>query len=129
MGTPPPLLSSLPQATQVQLVVFIPFLAGGFLGFLVSETEAGWWIANVVFILGGIGGGYEHESPASGAKRGAIAGACFGTGVVIADAITGAAPIVDTPDPMIVFIALTTVGGSVLASIGGALRERADGAG
>ncbi len=105
-------------------MVVVPFLAGMVTGFLLSETEAGWLIANAIAILGGVAGGYEHETSASGAKRGALAGVMFGVGIVIADAITAAPPATDAPSPMILFPLIAAVGGLLLGSLGGRLRSR-----
>lgn len=122
---PPPLLSSLPAPTQATLVVIVPFLAGMVTGFLLSETEAGWWLANLIALLGGIAGGYEHETARSGAKRGALAGVVFGFGIFLADAITDAAPIAEVPEPMILFPLIAAIGGVLAGSLGGRLRSRA----
>ncbi len=118
---PPPLLSSLPGPTRVTLVVVVPLLFGAVCGFLVSETSAGWWIANAIAALGGVAGGYEHETARSGGIRGAIAGIAFGTGIVVADAVTAAPPVVDTP-LMILFPLIAALGGLALGSVGGRLR-------
>jgi hypothetical protein len=94
-------------------------------GFLLSETEAGWWLANLIAIGGGVAGGYEHETARSGAKRGALAGVVFGVGIVLADAITDAPPIADVPEPMVVFPLIAAIGGVLVGSLGGRLRSRA----
>lgn len=120
---PPPLLSSLPGPTRVTLVVLVPLLFGAVCGFLLSESSAGWWIGNLIAALGGIAGGYEHETARSGGIRGAVAGIAFGTGIVLADAVTDAAPVVDTP-LMILFPLITAIGGLALGSLGGRLRAR-----
>ena len=121
---PPPLLSSLPRMTQATIVVLVPVLFGAVCGFLASETSAGWWIANVVAALGGIAGGYEHETARSGGTRGLIAGIAFGSGIVLADAITDAAPLIDLPSPLVIFPLITAIGGLALGSLGGRLRAR-----
>lgn len=121
---PPPLLSSLPPATRLTIVVVVPLLFGAVCGFLASESEAGWWIANAIAALGGIAGGYEHEKAGSGARRGVLAGLMFGTGIVLADAVSAAAPTVATPSPIGIFPLITAIGGLLLGALGGRLRER-----
>lgn len=121
---PPPLLSSLPGPTQANIVVVVPLLFGAVCGFLLSESEPGWVIGNVIAALGGIAGGYEHENPRSGAARGALAGLMFGVGIVIADAVTAAEPIAETPEPIILLPALIVILGTALGGLGGKLRAR-----
>ncbi len=121
---PPPLLSSLPPPTQATLVVLVPLLFGAVCGFLLSETETGWWVANVIAVLGGIAGGYEHESGRSGAKRGLLAGAMFGLGVFVADAITEAPPLAQVPEPIVFFPLLSAGLGLLLGMLGGRIRAR-----
>ncbi|MGB2850838.1 MAG: hypothetical protein WBC01_04135 [Solirubrobacterales bacterium] len=104
-------------------MVVVPLLFGAVCGFLVSESSAGWWIANAIAALGGVAGGYEHETARSGGIRGAIAGIAFGTGIVVADAVTAAPPVVDTP-LMILFPLIAALGGLALGSLGGRLRAQ-----
>jgi hypothetical protein len=121
---PPPLLSSLPTLTQGTLVLLVPLLFGAVCGFLLSETETGWWIANGIAALGGVAGGLEHESGGSGAKRGLLAGAMFGLGVIVADAISAAPPTAQTPEPIILLPLLAAGAGLLLGALGGRIRAR-----
>jgi len=123
---PPPLLSSLPTPTRLTIVVVVPLLFGAVCGFLASESAAGWWIANAIAALGGVAGGYEHETAGSGARRGLLAGLMFGTGIVLADAVSAAAPTVETPSPIAIFPLIAAVGGLLLGALGGRLRQRAE---
>jgi hypothetical protein len=122
---PPPLLSSLPGQTQATIVLVVPLLAGAVCGFLLSETETGWWIGNAIAALGGLAGGYEHEHPRAGAARGALAGLMFGVGIVLADAVTAAAPIATTPEPLVLLPPITVIAGTALGTLGSRLRARA----
>ena len=121
---PPPLLSSLPGPTQASLVLIVPLLFGAVCGFLLSESEAGWWIGNAIAAVGGIAGGYEHATPRSGAARGALAGLMFGVGIVLADAITAAGPIPHTPEPIVLLPVLIVIVGAAFGALGGRLRAR-----
>ena len=50
----------------------------------------------------------------------------FGVGVVIADAITAAGPLAETPEPIVLLPAITVIVGTALGSLGGKLRARSE---
>jgi hypothetical protein len=120
----PPLLASVPRPFQVQIVVGGPLLAGAVCGFLLGETEVGWWVANAAAALGGLAGGFDHLGTGAGLRRGLLAGSLFGIGVVAADAISGDPRLAQVPSPLVLLIALTTIVGGVIGAIGGTLRAR-----
>lgn len=117
--------SELPAAVQFQLAVLGPFLVGAICGFLLGESEAGWWIGQALGSLGGIAGGLEHPAPRPAAIRGLVAGTLFGLGIVIADAISGDAPVAQAPKPIGLIVILTPLVGAALGALGGFLRSRA----
>jgi hypothetical protein len=116
--------SELPAAVRFQLAVFGPFLFGAVCGFLLGESETGWWIAQAVAALAGFAGGFEHSGPRPAALRGLVAGALFGLGIVAGDAISGDAPLAKAPEPIGLIVVLTTVVGTGLGALGGFLRRR-----
>lgn len=120
----PPLLSSVPRPFQAQIVVGGPILAGAVCGFLLGETQVGWWVANAFASFGGVAGGFDHVGARAGSRRGLLAGALFGTGIVAADAISGDPATVEVPSPLVLLIAITSVAGSLLGALGGMARAR-----
>jgi hypothetical protein len=114
----------LPRAVQVQLVAGGAFLFGLVCGFVLSEGKTGWIIVNLIATIGGLLAGVDHAGPREGATRGAIGGFLFGSGIVIADAISEAAPVADVPHPIVLLIVVTTVLGAGLGALGGLIGRR-----
>lgn len=117
--------SELPPAVQFQLAVLGPILLGAVAGFLLGESEAGWWISQALGLLGGVGGGLEHPGPRPAAIRGLVAGTLFGLGIVAADAISRDAPVATAPEPIGLIVVLSALIGTALGALGGLLRARA----
>jgi hypothetical protein len=121
----PPLLSERPPAVRAALIV-VPALVFGFLtGWSLAASSGLYAVMNVLAALGGVGGGFECDGAAAGARRGVAGGLLFGLAIVLADAT-----VVDTreaklPDPAIVLAVITAIGGALLGALGGALRARA----
>jgi hypothetical protein len=122
----PPLLESLPRPTQVQIVVGGPGLLGMVTGFFLGIDEATYWVLNAVAALGGVSGGLEHRSTGGAAARGLLAGALFGGGIVLADAVSNEAALVELPSPPILLVPLLAVIGAGLHALGAAVRRRND---
>ncbi len=116
--------SELPPAVQFQLAVLGPLLLGAVCGFLLGETEAGWWISQALGAVGGVAGGYEHPAPRPAAIRGLVAGTLFGLGIVAADAISGNASLATVPEPIGLIVIVTALAGTGLGALGGFLRAR-----
>ena len=117
--------SELPAAARFQIAVLGPILVGAICGFLLSESAAGWWIAQAAGAVGGIAGGFEHQGARPGALRGLLAGILFGLGIVAANAISGDPHQAKAPDPVALIVPLAAVLGSGLGALGGGLRGRA----
>ena len=117
--------SDLPRPVQAQLAGLGPLLFGAVCGFVLGESAAGWWVLQAVAALGGLAGGTEHHGPRPGAIRGMVAGALFGAGIVLADAISGDQPLAQVPHPIGALVIVTTVLGSLLGAIGGLAARRA----
>ena len=121
---PPPLLSTLPLPAQLQLAGLGPLLFGMVCGFLLEATAAGYWVLSTVGLLGAVSGGMEHSGARAGARRGLLAGALFGVGVILAHAIAREKEIVTIPHPAVLLILVTSVIGTLFGAAGGAVRSR-----
>ena len=116
--------AALPRPVQVQLAIFGPLLFGMIAGFLLGETDTGYWIITALATIGGVLGGMEHVGARDGAIRGVAGGFFFGLGIVIADAIADNVHQVEVPDPIIVLVIVTTIAGTLLGALGGAITAR-----
>jgi hypothetical protein len=114
----------LPGAVQFQLAVLGPFLFGAVCGFLLGESEAGWWVSQGLGGVGGVAGGLDHAAPRQGAVRGLVAGTFFGLGIVAADAISGDPPLAKAPQPIGLIVLVAALVGTALAALGSFLRAR-----
>jgi hypothetical protein len=116
--------AELPPPVQVQIAVLGPLLFGLVCGFLLGETEAGWWISQALAAIGGLAGGLEHPGPKQGALRGLVAGLMFGLGIVAGDAISGDAPQAEAPEPIGLIVVVTAGIGALFGAIGARLAAR-----
>jgi hypothetical protein len=123
----PPLLSEHPRSIQFLLAVALPAVYGAITGYFLGVSEATYLVLSVIGILGGIGAGFDHMGARIGLRRGLVAGLIFGSAILIAHEIHGAAAEAHLPDPAIVLIGVTTGLGAVFGAIGGWLRLRASG--
>jgi hypothetical protein len=114
----------LPRAIQVQLAAIGPLLFGLVCGFLLEINAAAYWAASGLSVAGGLLGGTEHRGIRAAALRGAIAGTCFGLGVVIANAVSKGQPLAPLPSPTILLVLITALSGTALAAAGGRLSSR-----
>jgi hypothetical protein len=117
--------AALPPAVQFQLAVLGPILLGAVSGFLLGESEVGWWISQALGLAGGVAGGLEHPAPRPAALRGLLAGSLFGFAIVAADAVSGDTALAQTPEPIGLIVILTALVGAGLGALGGFLRSRA----
>jgi hypothetical protein len=114
----------LPPAVQIQLTITTPLLAGAVCGFLLGISEAAYWVSQLIATLGGIAGGTEHPNVRHGAIRGLLAGAMFGTGLVIAHEASEAPALATLPSPAVLMIAVTGAVGSAMGALGARLTRR-----
>ncbi|HMJ34148.1 MAG TPA: hypothetical protein VK501_09530 [Baekduia sp.] len=120
----PPLLSDRPRALRLTLTYVTPAVGGLLAGATLGLSLAAWTIANVLATLGGLGGGFEHDTLRDAARRGAIGGLLFGTGLVVADATVVDDRVATIVDPAFLHPLLTTTVGTLLSVAGAALRLR-----
>ena len=91
---------------------------------LLGSTAVGYWIAQVVAVVGGFLGGTEHVGWRPGLVRGLVSGAIYGAAILVVRAITGWSDEVDLGSTPGFLIVITTVIGLLLGSAGGAVRAR-----
>lgn len=122
----PALLSDLPRPVQVQLAVGGPLLLGMVVGFFLGISAPVYWALTAAAVLGGLMNGLEHRGARTGAKRGLIAGTLFGLGVVVAHTAADDSALAPLPSPLVLFVPLSAVIGSLLSAAGGKARERSE---
>jgi hypothetical protein len=116
----------LPLPVQAQLAGIGPFLFGAVVGLMLGESAAGYWALTALSVGGGIAGGFERAAPRSGAARGVLAGTSFGTGIVLAHAVSGDKALATVPSPLVLLILFAAVGGVALGMLGATLRSRVE---
>jgi hypothetical protein len=117
--------SDLPPAVQVQLAVIGPLLFGAVVGFMLGESETGYWVLTGLSVVGGIVGGLDHRELRAAAARGLVAGAFFAAGIIAAHEISGNAALATVPSPLGLLVVIAAVAGAGLGAVGGLLRSRA----
>lgn len=120
---PPPLLSQRPFPLQVVLAGVLPLAYGALCGLALAHSTALYGVLTLISVVGGVGAGFDHPSAASGARRGALGGLLFGSGVVLVHAATGKATS-SIPHPAILLIVVTVLAGIALGTMGGYFRGR-----
>lgn len=116
--------SQLPRAIQIQLAAIGPLLFGLVCGFVLELNAVAYCATSALSALGGLAGGTEHTTPRPAMVRGTIAGACFGAGIVIANAASDRAALAPLPSPTVVLILITATAGGGLAAVGALLSPR-----
>jgi hypothetical protein len=118
---------ALPLAVRVQLAAIGPLLLGAVCGFCLHVSEGAWWGVNAAGAVGGFAGGLDYRTVGPAVRRGLLAGALFGLGVVIADAVAAGEAHAPLPSPTALIIVISTLVGGSLAALGSRLRARAEG--
>jgi hypothetical protein len=119
----PSLLSTLPRSAQVQIAVLGPLLLGALSGFLLDASVVGYWAVQIAGAAGGVSGGMEHSGPAAGARRGLVAGALFGVGLMGAHAISDQRALTYIPHPFLLIALASAAIGAALGGTGGIARR------
>ena len=99
-------------------------LAGIIAGVTLGASEVLYLVISIVAIAAGYLAGMEHSGAVEGFYRGLIGGLLFGTTILLTNAVTGAEPKADLPEPAVWLIAITTVFGVLLGTLGGRARAR-----
>jgi hypothetical protein len=120
----PPLLLERPPGQQIAVAVGGPVIAGVICGIVLGINETAYTVLTLVLVLGGIAGGYEHDSADEGAVRGLCSGVVFGTLIVATSAVSGMDPLAKLPHPPGFLPVVTGIVTIFLGAFGGWLRSR-----
>lgn len=120
----PPLFSSRSQGLQSVIGIGLPIVGGLAAGFLLGISKPVYLVYSILALAAGYLGGLEHLGGEEGALRGLGGGLLFGTFILVAKEISGAAPKADLPHPEILLVVLTTVIGVAVGTLGGRSRGR-----
>ena len=121
-----PLFTTRPPVAQLIGLVVAPAVFGAVTGVILGVSAGGYWGLQILGVLGGLAAGYEHPDGSSGADRGMIGGAIFGSFVLLAHAIAGTDAKADLGEWPGVLVAFTTIAGGLLGWVGGSLRARSE---
>jgi hypothetical protein len=123
---PPRLLETRPLSHQWVLGDAVPLIFGALAGLALGESKGIYAVLALLAAVGGFLAGMEHSTPAEGAARGEVGGLLFGLGILLAHGLVGGKPKASLPDPEILQIVITTVGGILLGAGGAAMRARGE---
>lgn len=114
------------QSTTKKIIVAViaPAVLGAISGLLLGATALGYWLVQIVAIVGGFLGGTEHVGWRPGLVRGVVGGAIFGATILLVRAITGWSDEVDLGEVPAFLVVITSVVGLLLGAAGGAVRAR-----
>ena len=114
----PPLLWTRPAAVQLLLSDGVPLVYGAICGVVLGASKGVYLVLQVFAVIGGFLAGLEHETPAEGAARGEVAGLLFGIGILLAHGLADTKAKASLPDPEILLVVITAVGGVILGALG-----------
>ncbi|HTW41432.1 MAG TPA: hypothetical protein VMD79_03885 [Solirubrobacteraceae bacterium] len=124
----PKLLRDRSRPEQVVLGGVIPAIAGAIAGVLVGISSGAYWGYAVLVVIGSVIAGFEHQDGWGGADRGLVAGAVYGTALLLAHAIAGTHAKVSLGSFPPLLAVITAIVGMVLSATGGRIarvqRER-----
>ncbi len=125
----PKLLRERSRPEQVVLGGIVPAIAGAVAGVLVGVSSGAYWGYAAVVAIGSVVAGFEHQDGWGGADRGLVAGAVYGTALLVAHAIAGTHAKVSLGSFPPFLAVITAIAGMLLSATGGriarAQRERA----
>jgi hypothetical protein len=120
----PPLLFDRAPGAQIVVAVGGPVIAGIICGIVLGIDKTAYTVLTLLLVLGGIAGGYEHDSADEGAVRGLLSGIVFGTLIVATSAVSGMDPEAKLPHPPGFLPVVTGIVTIFLGAFGGWLRSR-----
>ncbi len=124
----PMLFRDRSRPAQIAIGGVIPAVFGAVAGVLIGVLTGAYWAIAAVAAVGSIVAGFEHQDGWGGADRGLIAGAVYGTALLIAHAIAGTNAKVSLGSFPPLLIIITAIAGMLLCAIGGRIarlqRER-----
>ncbi|HEU4979415.1 MAG TPA: hypothetical protein VFT42_11000 [Solirubrobacteraceae bacterium] len=119
-----PLFRERPLAVQAILGLVVPAAFGAIVGIALGISSGLYWALSLVALVGGVLGGLEHRDGWEGADRGLVAGAVFGTFLLIAHAIAGTHAHAKLPGFEPFFAVGTALIGMLASALGGCVRYR-----
>lgn len=120
----PPLITERSKGLEFVILIVGPALAGILAGVLLGVSEIGYLVFSILMIAAGYLGGMEHDSPLEGFYRGLGGGMQFGVWILLSHGVLfDGAPKAHLPEPEILLVAITTLFGCLLGTLGG--RKRA----
>ena len=111
--------SEQPTAGKIVVAVVAPALLGALSGWLLGMTAGGYWVVQVIAAIGGFLAGLEHRSARSGAIRGVVGGAIFGTSILLLRAIADRTDHVSLGGTPALLPIITALAGAILGALGG----------
>ena len=121
----PPLLRDRSTAQIVVLAGVVPFVFGVITGFALDWSAAVYFVLLALAAIGGVGAGLDHDTTAHGARRGLLGGALFTAGILITNAVIGAAHADELPHPNVLLFLINCGFGVLFGALGARLRLRA----
>ncbi len=121
-----PLFSERPLAVQIITGAVVPAAFGAVVGVVLGISAAGYWVLQVLALIGAVLAGLEHPNGREGTWRGLVGGTLYGTFVLIAHAAAGTDATVKLPDFAPVLVVFTAIFGMLASGLGGRLRGRSD---
>lgn len=123
-GGGPPLFEERSTQGKVLFAVVGPAAVGLGSAVLLALSAVMFSIATVAGVAAAFMGGLEHRNVAHAALRGAVGGFAFGLMLVLGHELIGADPTMKLPEPLPIFIVLTTLGSVPVGAAGSLLRAR-----
>ncbi len=125
----PVLFRDRSRPVQILLGGVVPAAVGALAGILIGSSTVAYWVVAVLAAVGSVLSGFEHRDGWGGADRGLVAGAIYGTALLVAHAIAGTHAKVSLGSFPPLLAVLTAIVGMLLAAAGGRIartqRERA----
>jgi ABC-type Na+ efflux pump permease subunit len=125
----PTLLRDRSRPEQIVAGGVIPAIAGAVAGVLIGVSSGAYWGFAALTAIGGVVAGFEHQDGWGGADRGLVAGAIYGTALLVMHAIVGTHAKVSLGSFPPFLAVVTAIAGMLLSALGGRIargqRERA----
>jgi len=124
----PTLFRDRERPAQIVMGGVVPAVAGAIAGVLVGVSSGAYWGYAAVIALGSVVAGFEHQDGWGGADRGLVAGAIYGTALLLAHALVGTHAKVSLGSFPPFLAVVTAIAGMLLTGVGGRIargqRER-----
>ncbi len=115
----PTLLRDRSRPEQILLGGIVPAIAGAIAGVLIGVSSAAYWGYAVPIVIASVIAGFEHQDGWGGADRGLVAGAIYGTALLVMHAIVGTHAKVSLGSFPPFLAVITAIIGMLLTATGG----------